>query len=118
MVSYDPTISGLTAINVKDALDEINTGAKALKSATTDVNVSSATAPTTGQVLTATSATTATWQTPSGGTFSGCKLIQSTAQTVGSMPSYTAINWDTELFDTSNYHDNAVNNTRITIPSD
>lgn len=39
----------------------------ALKSATTTVDVSSATAPTTGQVLTATSWTTATWQTLSGG---------------------------------------------------
>lgn len=39
----------------------------ALRSATTTVNVSSATAPTSGQVLTATSSTAATWQTPSGG---------------------------------------------------
>lgn len=41
--------------------------AYSLQSATTTVNVSSATAPTSGQVLTATSATAATWQTPSGG---------------------------------------------------
>lgn len=39
----------------------------ALKSATTTVNVSSATAPSSGQILTATSSTTATWQTPSWG---------------------------------------------------
>lgn len=38
----------------------------ALQSATTTVNVSAATAPTLGQVLTATSGTVATWQTPSG----------------------------------------------------
>lgn len=38
--------------------------ANALKSATTTVNVSAATAPTSGQVLTATSGTAATWQTP------------------------------------------------------
>jgi hypothetical protein len=37
----------------------------ALKSATTTVDVSAATAPTSGQVLTATSGTAATWQTPS-----------------------------------------------------
>lgn len=37
----------------------------ALNSATTTVNVSSATAPSSGQVLTATSSTAATWQTPS-----------------------------------------------------
>lgn len=41
--------------------------ARALKSATTDVDVSAATAPSSGQVLTATGSTTATWQTPSGG---------------------------------------------------
>ena len=37
--------------------------ANALKSATTTVNISSATAPTSGQILTATSGTAATWQT-------------------------------------------------------
>ena len=39
----------------------------ALRSATTTVNVASATAPTAGQALIATSATTATWQTLAGG---------------------------------------------------
>ena len=39
----------------------------ALKSATTTVNVSSATAPSSGQVLTATSSTAATWQAPAAG---------------------------------------------------
>jgi len=39
----------------------------ALNSATTVVNVSSATAPSTGQVLTATANNAATWQTPAGG---------------------------------------------------
>jgi hypothetical protein len=39
----------------------------ALKSATTSVNVGSASAPTSGQVLTATSATAAIWQTPTTG---------------------------------------------------
>ena len=39
-------------------------GVDALTSATTTVSVAAATAPTSGQVLTATSSTTATWQTP------------------------------------------------------
>ena len=39
--------------------------ASKLKTATTQVNIASATAPTSGQVLTATSSTTATWQTVS-----------------------------------------------------
>lgn len=41
--------------------------ATSLKSATTSVSINTATAPSSGQVLTATSGTTATWQTPSGG---------------------------------------------------
>ena len=43
------------------------TVANGLKSATTTVSVSAATAPTNGQALIATSGTTATWQTLSGG---------------------------------------------------
>lgn len=45
--------------------------APALRSATTTISVSSATAPTAGQVLTATSGTAANWQTPTGGGGSG-----------------------------------------------
>lgn len=39
-----------------------------LRSATTVINIQSATAPSSGKVLTATGSTSATWQTPSGGT--------------------------------------------------
>ena len=42
-------------------------GVDALTSATTVINVSSADAPTAGQVLTATNGTAATWETPTGG---------------------------------------------------
>jgi hypothetical protein len=49
----------------------------ALKSATTSVDVSAATAPTNGQALVATSGTTATWQT-----LSGTGTVTSVAQTV------------------------------------
>jgi len=51
------TAAGLTAGNA--------TQTSALKSATTTVNVDSSTAPTSGQVLTATNGTAATWATPS-----------------------------------------------------
>lgn len=54
----------------------------ALNSATTVVNVSSATAPTSGQVLTATSSTAATWQTPSGGASSPLTLTASSTTEV------------------------------------
>lgn len=59
MTNVTGTAASLTAGNA--------TQASALKSATTTVNVDSATAPTTGQVLTATGASAATWQTPAGG---------------------------------------------------
>lgn len=45
----------------------ITSTAAALRSATTRVDVSAATAPSSGQILTATGSTTATWQTASGG---------------------------------------------------
>ena len=54
----------------------------ALNSATTVVNVSSATAPTAGQVLKATSGTAATWQAESGGAPEGTAIL-STGETVG-----------------------------------
>ena len=60
-----PATSGTIAIesgNIATA-----TAALGLKTASTTVSVDSATAPTTGQVLTAISTTAATWQTPSGG---------------------------------------------------
>lgn len=44
-----------------------NVTASGLFSATTTISVNGATAPSAGQVLTATNSTTATWQTPSGG---------------------------------------------------
>ena len=47
-----------------------NNRAGSLDSATTTVDVSAATAPTVGQVITATSSTAATWQTPSAAVFS------------------------------------------------
>jgi lysophospholipase L1-like esterase len=53
---------GVTAWNSLPYL--VTDSANGLKSATATVSVSSATAPTTGQVLTATGASTATWQTP------------------------------------------------------
>ena len=58
-MSGTPKIRNTQISNVLDAYG--------LQSATTVVSVSSATAPTNGQVLTATNSTTATWQTPTAG---------------------------------------------------
>lgn len=53
----------------------------ALNSATTVVNVSSATAPTTGQVLTATDSTHATWQDPAGGSVTPSMMFSTIFET-------------------------------------
>lgn len=60
------TTDTLTNKTITDSTNTVT--ANNLRSATTSVNVSSATAPTSGQVLTATSSTAATWQTPTGAT--------------------------------------------------
>ncbi len=72
---------------------------------------------TAGQVLTVNSGATAPeWGTPSS-SFVGCKVYKSTSQTVSAISTYTALTWDAESFDTNGFHDNATNNSRITIPT-
>jgi len=73
-------------------LNQDTTGyASALKSASTTVSVSAATAPSIGQVLTATSETAATWQTPSGisassaNTFTGTQTFNGTSTTLAAI---------------------------------
>lgn len=62
------TPSALVGTNITGTATGFTAGiANGLKSATTTVSVSSANAPTSGQVLTATGDSAATWQTPSGG---------------------------------------------------
>lgn len=53
----------------------------ALKSATTTVDVSAATAPSSGQVLTATGGTAATWQTPASAGTMTVSVVSGTSQT-------------------------------------
>lgn len=82
------TSSGVPSIAVAadfPTLNQDTTGKSAatdaLNSASTTVNVSSATAPTSGQVLTAISGTAATWQTPSGGATTLASVAAGTAPT-------------------------------------
>lgn len=108
-----PTISSTDTLTNKTMTGATNTlTASVLKSATTEINVSSATAPSSWQVLTATSSTTATWQTPSTSTFKWCRVKKSSAQSIGT--TLVAVAFDAETFDTDTMHDNATNNTRIT----
>lgn len=76
------TPSALVGTNITGTATGLTSGiTNALKSATTTVNVSSATAPTSGQVLTATSGTAATWQTPASA--SGAWLLASGGTATG-----------------------------------
>jgi hypothetical protein len=71
---------------------------------------------TTGQVLTV-AAGVPSWATPaSGASFIGCSLTKTANQSTSNV-TLTTVTWDSELFDTSGFHDNATNNSRITIPS-
>lgn len=72
--------------------------AKSLHSATTVVDVAAATAPTTGQVLTATGTTTATWQTPA----AGSGVLEFVGETTFSSASSVQIN-DVFTSDYENY---------------
>jgi len=71
---------------------------------------------TTGQVLTVAGGVPS-WATPSSGSsFAGARLTRSVNQSISNNTD-TMIAWDVETFDVGGYHDNATNNTRITIPS-
>jgi hypothetical protein len=58
-----------------------------------------------------------TWATPAGGsTFNGARVYKSSGQASVST-TLVAMTFDTESYDTNTYHDNATNNTRLTVPS-
>ena len=72
-----------------------------------------------GTVLTADSAeaTGLKWATPASGvTYVGAQVTNTSAQSI-SNGTYTAINFQSEVFDTDGFHDNSTNNTRLTIPA-
>jgi hypothetical protein len=104
----------------------VDTTTKALNPSTTlgDIEYRSSTANTntrlgigsTGQVLTVASGVPS-WATPaSGSTFVGCGVKKTDDQSINT-GTYTVVSWASEDFDTNSMHDNATNNTRITIPT-
>ena len=48
--------------------------------------------------------------------FTGCSLTRTANQSISNATD-TAVAWDSEIFDTNSFHDNATNNSRITIPT-
>jgi hypothetical protein len=73
---------------------------------------------TNGQVLQAdsTAATGLKWATPASSSPKIARLTKTASQSVTSS-TYTNITWDSELIDTSSFHDNVTNNQRITVPT-
>ena len=70
------TPSALVGTNITGTAASLTSGiTNALKSASTTVDVSAATAPSTGQVLTATDSTHATWQTNGSGTVTSTSIV-------------------------------------------
>ena len=51
-----------------------------------------------------------------GGSFQGARLVKTVAQSIP-QASTTVITFNSEDFDTNNFHDNVINNERITIPA-
>jgi len=71
------------------------------------------------QILVAdsTASTGLKWATPaSGSTFAGCRLFNTTDQTIANATA-TAVTWNSETFDVGGYHSTSSNTSRITIPS-
>jgi hypothetical protein len=55
--------------------------------------------------------------TPSAPAFSGCKVYASGTQGPLSASTMTKVAFNQEEYDTASYHDNATNNTRVTVPT-
>jgi len=70
---------------------------------------------TTGQVLTVTAGAPA-WASPGGSSFSGARCHKASDQAV-TTATWTQLTWDTEEYDTSNYHDLTTNTDRFTVPT-
>lgn len=92
------TTTGTVAAGDDSRLTDDRT-ASGLRSATTVVSVSAATAPSSGQVLTATASTTATWQTPTAGGLTKFTEAESTASPNGTVyvDSFTAAGASTNV---------------------
>jgi len=108
------TLGNSIDTTTKNLNPETTTGDIAYRSATANTNTRLAIGSS-GQVLTVAGGVPS-WATPAGGTFSGCSLSKSAAQSV-SNATWTAISWNQENYDTDAFHNNSSNNTRITIPA-
>ena len=115
--------TGLFAAGDTLFIQNLNTGISTITAGTATVvtSASLALAQHEGGTLYFTSAGDATFfkaagAAASGSSFSGARLTKSVGQTLTNNTD-TMISWDVETFDVGGYHDNATNNSRITIPA-
>lgn len=105
----------------------IDTTTKALNPSTTlgDIEYRSSTANTnarlgigtSGQVLTVNGSGVPAWTTvASGSTYAGASVYMTANQSISNNSTNT-VNFNAENFDTDGFHDNATNNSRLTVPS-
>ncbi len=94
------TLTGTQTLTNKTITDSTNNVmARSLKSATTLVDVSTSSAPTTGQVLTATGASAATWQNPSSTITKTQVTVSADQAVVNNVTTY--VNFNTTQFNTA-----------------
>ena len=108
------TLGSSIDTTTKNLNPETTLGDIAYRSATANTNTRLAIG-TTGQVLTVAGGVP-TWSSPATTGFVGCNLTRNSNLNVNSSTN-TAVGWNVEFFDSHNFHDNATNNTRITIPT-
>jgi hypothetical protein len=122
--SSTSTTTAAVPASVKSAYDLANAAIpKSLIDAAGDLIVGTA-ADTAGrlaigtanQILAVNSGATALeWKTPAATGFVGASVYKSGNQAISNNTT-TTITWDSEAFDTNGFHDNSVNNERMTIP--
>ena len=104
------SITGTQTLTNKTMTGATNTvTARLLKTATTEVSVAAATAPTAGQVLTATNSTTATWQTPTTGFSYSAKAYRNTSVQAIANVTTTKVQLNGESWDVASEFDSATN---------
>lgn len=98
IIILDTASQALTNKTITSSTNDVT--AKSLFSATTTIDVSAATAPSSGQVLTATSSTAATWQTPTVSVTSTWVISNTLSVGINDDSTLTAGSWNTRRLNT------------------